>query len=123
MSNKRIFIVDDEPDLTLAFKVGLEDNGFKVDAFNDPHIALTAFKNNPSYDLALIDIKMPKMNGFELYNEMKKIDDQVKVCFITAFDVKQVDMNALSSDKRSVSVIRKPVEIEEMVQEINKQIG
>jgi two-component system, OmpR family, response regulator ChvI len=124
MSNKRIFIVDDEPDLTLAFEVGLEDNGFKVDAFNDPHMALTAFKNDPSYDLALIDIKMPKMNGFELYKEMTKIDDQVKVCFITAFDVNQGDINVLSSsDKKSVNVIRKPIEIEEMVQEINKQIG
>jgi DNA-binding response OmpR family regulator len=108
----------------LAFKVGLEDNGFKVDAFNDPHIALSAFKNRPSYDLALIDIKMPKMNGFELYNEMKKIDDHVKVCFITAFDIKQEDMDTLSSlDKKSVNIVRKPIEIEGMVQEINKQIG
>jgi DNA-binding response OmpR family regulator len=124
MNNNRIFIVDDEPDLTLAFKEGLEDNGLQVDAFNDPHIALSAFKNNPSYDLALIDIRMPEMNGFELYNEMKKIDDQVKVCFITAFDFKQEDMYALSSsDKKSVNVIRKPIEIEEVVQEINKQIG
>jgi DNA-binding response OmpR family regulator len=124
-NNNRIFIVDDEPDLTLVFKLGLEDNGFEVDAFNDPHIALSAFKNNPSYDLALIDIRMPEMNGFELYNEMKKIDDQVKVCFITAFDLKQEDMYALSSssDKKSVNVIRKPIEIEEVVQEINKQIG
>jgi DNA-binding response OmpR family regulator len=124
MNNNRIFIVDDEPDLTLVFKLALEDNGFKVDAFNDPHIALSAFKNNPSYDLALIDIRMPEMNGFELYNEMKKIDDQVKVCFITAFDLKQDDMYALSSsDKKSVNIIRKPIEIEEVVQEINKQLG
>jgi CheY-like chemotaxis protein len=124
MNNNRIFIVDDEPDLTLVFKLALEDNGFKVDAFNDPHIALSAFKNNPSYDLALIDIRMPEMNGFELYNEMKKIDDQIKVCFITAFDFKQDDMYALSSsDKKSVNVIRKPIEIEEVVQEINKQLG
>jgi CheY-like chemotaxis protein len=123
-NNNRIFIVDDEPDLTLAFKVGLEDNGFKVDAFNDPHIALSAFKNRPSYDLALIDTKMPKMNGFELYNEMKKIDDHVKVCFIIAFDIKQGDMDTVSSsDKKSVNIIRKPIEIEEMVQEINKQIA
>jgi CheY-like chemotaxis protein len=62
MNNNRIFIVDDEPDLTLAFKEGLEDNGLQVDAFNDPHIALSAFKVNPSYDLALVDIKMPRMN-------------------------------------------------------------
>jgi DNA-binding response OmpR family regulator len=124
MTNNRIFIVDDELDLTMLFKLSLEDNGFEADAFNDPHIALSAFKKRPSYDLALIDIRMPEMNGFELYDEIKKIDDQVKVCFITAFDLKQEDMYALSSsDKKSVNVIRKPIEIEEVVQEINKQIG
>ena len=71
MNNNRIFVVDDEPDLTILFKLGLEDNGFEVDAFNDPLIALNAFKERPSYELALIDIRMPEMNGFQLYNEMK----------------------------------------------------
>jgi len=73
MNNNRIFIVDDEPDLTMLFKLGLEDNGFEVDAFNGPRIALSAFKERPSYDLALIDIRMPEMNGFQLYDEMKKL--------------------------------------------------
>jgi DNA-binding response OmpR family regulator len=124
MNNNRIFIVDDEPDLTMLFKLGLEDNGFEVDAFNDPHTALSAFRNKPSYDLALIDIRMPEMNGFELYNEMKKVDDRVKVCFITAFEVQQVDMEGISSsDKKSVNVIRKPIAIEEMVEEIKNQLN
>jgi DNA-binding response OmpR family regulator len=124
MDNNRIFIVDDEPDLTMLFKLGLEDNGFEVDAFNDPHMALSSFKKKHSYDLALIDIRIPEMNGFELYNEIKKIDDQVKVCFITAFDVQQSDMEAISSsDKKSVNVIRKPIAIEEMVQQIKNQLS
>jgi DNA-binding response OmpR family regulator len=72
MSNNRIFIVDDEPDLTMLFKLSLEDSGFEVDAFNDPHMALSTFKKRPSYYLVLIDIRMPEMNGFELYNEIKK---------------------------------------------------
>jgi len=63
------------------------------------------------------------MNGYELYNEMKEIDDQVKVCFITAYDVKLNDMELGSSDKKSVNIIRKPIAIEEMVQEINNQLG
>jgi DNA-binding response OmpR family regulator len=124
MDNSRIFIVDDEPDLTMLFKLGLEDNGFEVDAFNDPHMALSSFKKKHSYDLALIDIRIPEMNGFELYNEIKKIDDQVKVCFITAFDVQQSDMEAISSsDKKSVNIIRKPIAIEEMVQQIRNQLS
>ena len=85
-NNNRILLVDDEPDITTVFTLGLEDHGFKVDTFNDPLQALSAFKSG-SYDLALIDYKMPNMNGFELYLEIMKIDEKVKVCFITAFEV------------------------------------
>lgn len=70
-------------DITLLYKTGLEKNGFLVDAFNDPFEALFSFKAG-KYDLLLLNIKMPKMNGFELYREIQKIDDKVKVCFITA---------------------------------------
>ena len=66
---KRISLVDDEHDIALAFKISLENNGFTVDAFNDPEEALSNFKAG-LYDLLLIDIKMPKMNGFELYREI-----------------------------------------------------
>ena len=107
----------------MLFKIGLEDNGFKVDVFNDPRTALSAFRERPFYDLALIDIRMPDMNGFELYNEMKKINDQVRICFVTAFDIQQTDMEAISSsNKEPVNIIRKPIAIEEMVQEIKKQL-
>src|SRR5438132_2177377 len=84
--HNRILLVDDEPDITTVFTLGLEDCGFKVDVFNDPMQALSCFKSG-LYDLALIDYKMPNMNGFELYREIRKIDDKVKVCFVTAFEV------------------------------------
>ena len=99
-------MVDDEPDLTMLFKLGLEDNGFEVDAFNHPLIALNAFKERPSsYDLALIDIRMPEMNGFQLYNEMKKINNRVKVCFITAFDIQQTDMETIASSIKNLLIL------------------
>ena len=85
-NSNRILLVDDEIDITTVYTLGLQDNGFKVDAFNDPTQALSDFKSG-SYDFVLIDYKMPKMNGFELYKEIRKIDDKVKICFITAFDV------------------------------------
>jgi DNA-binding response OmpR family regulator len=73
-------LVDDEQDITFALSVGLEDNGFLVDTFNDPLLALQSFKekqnknnSNKPYALALLDIKMPKMNGYELYNEIRKV--------------------------------------------------
>ena len=83
----RILIVDDEPDITLAFEKGLRDKGFQqVDTLNDPLLALDNFKAG-SYDLLIIDIMMPQMEGLGLYEEIRKIDNKVKVCFITAFEV------------------------------------
>lgn len=79
----KIMLVDDEPDIVMTFKASLESAGFTLDTYEDPLIALSKFK--PSYyDLVILDIKMSKMNGFELYTEMRKVDEEVKVCFITA---------------------------------------
>jgi two-component system, OmpR family, response regulator ChvI len=80
---RKILIVDDEPDITSAFDMILEMNGFEVDTYNDPLLALSNFKPD-LYGLALLDIRMPKMNGFELYKKIKDIDNRIKVCFITA---------------------------------------
>jgi DNA-binding response OmpR family regulator len=82
--NKRIFIVDDEPDLTMLCTLALEHYGYKVDASNDSQEALSKYKPG-SYDLIILDIKMPKMDGFELYQEIKRKDNNAKICFLTAF--------------------------------------
>jgi DNA-binding response OmpR family regulator len=83
--NKKVLIVDDEPDVNLTLKMVLEDNGFKVDSFTYPFLALESFRKQAGmHDLLMLDIKMPDMNGFELYRQIKKIDDKVKVCFLTA---------------------------------------
>ena len=71
-NKKSILLVDDEADVIEILKVGLEDNGFKVDAFTDPELALSSFKAG-TYDLLLLDVRMPKMNGFELYEQIKKL--------------------------------------------------
>src|SRR5215831_9979177 len=80
---KKILIVDDEPDICFTFANILECEGFAVDTFDDPLLALQAFRKD-FYDLLIIDIKMEKMNGFELYEEIRMIDNEVKVCFLTA---------------------------------------
>ena len=82
-NNKRILLVDDEPDIGLSFKIALEDNGFAVDVFDDPEKASNNFKSD-FYDLLLLDIKMPNLDGIEFYKRMKEIDKKVKICFITA---------------------------------------
>jgi CheY-like chemotaxis protein len=82
-SSSRVLVVDDEPDIITLFELALRDIGFEVDSFIDPLAALSNFK--PCYyDLVILDIKMPKINGFELCAEMKKIDDQIKIYFLTA---------------------------------------
>ena len=68
---KRILLIDDEPDITFTIKDILEDNGFQVDSFNDPILALNYYEVS-FYDLVILDIKMPKMDGFELYTKIKK---------------------------------------------------
>jgi CheY-like chemotaxis protein len=74
---KRILVVDDEPDNSAVFKLALEDNGFEVDEFNNSTVALRAFKSH-YYDVLVFDIKMPILNGYELYDKVKKLDDKVK---------------------------------------------
>jgi two-component system, OmpR family, response regulator ChvI len=118
----RILLVDDEPDITLPFRIGLEDSGFEVDAFNDSVMALSKFKER-SYVLALLDIKMPKMNGFELYNELRKINEKLKVCFITAFDVQKDDLTALSELNGNPVIIRKPIAIGDLVKKVKLEVS
>jgi DNA-binding response OmpR family regulator len=79
----KILLVDEEPDITMSLEATLQNAGFIVHTYQDPRIALSKFKAG-YYDLVILDIKMPKMNGFELYAEMLKVDNQVKFCFITA---------------------------------------
>ena len=80
---KNILIVDDDEDITNLFQTFLEYDGYKVDAFTDPIDALYSFRKN-IYDLGLLDLKMPKMNGMILYQKLKNIDPTLLFCFITA---------------------------------------
>ena len=126
-AKKRLMIVDDEADITNSFSLALEDSGlFVVDMYNDPLVALSNYRPN-SYDLLLLDIKMPKMNGFELYGQIKKLDNNVKVCFISAYDV---DFNALgdlfpSLEKDCLipkNIIRKPIEVSKLIERIELEL-
>jgi DNA-binding response OmpR family regulator len=122
MDNNRILVVDDEADPTQVSTLALEYHGFKVDSFNDPQEALAKFEPG-LYDLVILDIKMPKMDGFELYHEIKKKDSNAKVCFLTASELyyeefRKKEYYALDRDM----FIRKPIENEELVKEINKMI-
>ena len=85
-NNARILLVDDEPDINAALSVVLKRAGYDVDTFDNPLIALEKLKPG-FYDLIILDVKMPQMDGFELYREIKKVDKKAKICFLTASEL------------------------------------
>jgi CheY-like chemotaxis protein len=129
VTSYRLLLVDDDPDILLAFKSGLEELqstkvegvNLQVDTFADPKEALTSFKVGV-YDLLLLDIRMPNINGFELYEELKKIDDKPKVCFITAYELYY---EALKKDFPKLDIgcfIKKPISIEALAMKIREEL-
>jgi DNA-binding response OmpR family regulator len=122
INKRRILAIDDNPDITTTIKTGLEDSGlFYVDTFKDPKLALSSFKPG-LYDLILIDFKMPKMYGHELYDEIKKLDEKVKVCFLTATYSDYESARKVFPMIEIECYIQKPVEIEDLVKRINKEL-
>ena len=120
--HRKVLFVDDEPHMTSLFKRLTEPIGFTVDVFNDATQTLKNFK--PCfYDLVILDIVMPKMNGYDLYKELKKRDPHVNVCFITASeeyceDLRKEEYRALNKDL----FLRKPMPMKSLLAEINKRI-
>lgn len=120
----KILLVDDEPDITMTFKAILQEVGFIVDTYEDPLIALSKFKPH-FYDLVVLDIKMAKMNGFELYVEMQKRDSQVKVCFVTAGEMYYNEVRKDEEEEHYCKLdtrrfIQKPVSNTDLVKRIEK---
>ena len=118
---RRVLVVDDEADITYALKVGLEGKGFHVEAFNDPTVALSSFKPN-RFDVAILDIRMPKMSGFELYREMMKVDGRTKVLFLTAFDVHRDEFEKMFPNVKIEGFLKKPITIAKLVSRL-KELG
>lgn len=100
----------------------LEGDRFVVDTFDDPILALENFRKD-SYDLVILDIKMKKMDGLELYKEIKKIDHKVKVCFLTASKFNNKAFKEVLSNLEKNQFIQKPIQNEELINIINKIIS
>jgi DNA-binding response OmpR family regulator len=126
---KRILIVDDDPDITFTFKKAFEEanrindnkNSFHVNTYNDPLNALSEFKHD-FYDLMLVDINMPKMNGFEFAAKVLELDANPRVCFMSSGLINQ---EALREQYPSLSIgcyIRKPVAIESLVKRVDAEL-
>lgn len=116
----RILVVDDSYETNLFFKMTLEQEGLYVETYSDPLEVVQTFKPN-YYDLVLLDIRLPHMNGFELYKKLKEIDKSVKVCFITSFEpyykslVEEFDLDIKC-------FIRKPIQKDELIKHVIEQL-
>jgi CheY-like chemotaxis protein len=125
IAKPRVLVVDDEPDINLTFKTGLEANGFEVDAFSDPVLALSNFKSGV-YDLLLLDVRMPQINGFELYEKLRKIDSNVKACFITAHDAHNQSLKEIFPASKEMlllgakGVLRKAISLDDLIETVER---
>jgi DNA-binding response OmpR family regulator len=126
----RILIVDDDPDITFTFKKGLETENekndgnkafFKVKSYNDPLLALSEFKPD-LYDLILIDINMPQMDGIELSSKILEMDTNVKICLVTAGESNIEVLRELYPTRNIGCFIKKPVTIEYLVRRVRAEL-
>jgi DNA-binding response OmpR family regulator len=119
--SKTVLLIDDDPDMTTVFGLGLQDKGFDVHTYNDPLEALSQFKPN-FYDLLLVDINMPEMNGIDLSIKMLELDTNVKICFITAGDANIEVLRELYPTRSIGCYIKKPVTIDQLVRRIEAEL-
>ena len=126
---KRILIVDDNADVTITFKAGIEESNNNNDAnkrievytSNNPVVALSEFKPN-FYDLLLVDINMPHMNGFELSEKILVIDINVKICFMSSGEINREALREIYPTRQEGCFIRKPVTIDYLVNRIRLEL-
>ena len=104
-----IIMVDNEPDVNITIKTALEENGdFEVDTFNDAESVLFAFKSD-HYDLAILDVRMQGMNGFQLCRKLREIDKTLKICFLTASNLTSLQDIDIINDLGTECFVTKPV--------------
>jgi DNA-binding NtrC family response regulator len=120
---RKILLVDDDTDVVSTFQMILEMNGFEVEAYTSPTSALSNFKPN-EFGLLILDVRMPVMNGFELFKKIKSIDNNVEVCFITAYeDYCEEFKESFPLLNEAKYFIRKPKAIEDLVNHVSTILG
>jgi CheY-like chemotaxis protein/class 3 adenylate cyclase len=115
-----ILLIDDEEDILLTFKEGLASEGYNVEAFVDPTEAFTHFVNvNPShYNLAILDIRMPGLNGLQLYYRLKAINRNIKILFVSALDAVSELISVLPDVNTAHDIIKKPVALDDFIRTV-----
>jgi len=121
---KRILIIDDEPDVNIVLQSVLEQNGYRTDSYTDPVAAYKNFREG-LYDLVILDIRMPVIDGFLLYQKIKVTDGKVMICFLTATEYFREEFRKRQGvgDFKQELFLRKPIENKELVHTIKKFLG
>jgi CheY-like chemotaxis protein len=125
-SPPRIMIVDDEKDILSILESGLQASGrFAVETFTDGEAALQAFAGHAPdyYDLVLTDIRMPKMNGFELYRKIKEKNASIPIAFITAFEINEEEFSKVMPSIKVRDFIKKPIRIPDLVERLEMMLA
>jgi two-component SAPR family response regulator len=117
----KILLVDNEVDVTITFKAILQDAGFIVNTYEDPLIALSNFIPR-FYDLVILDIEMPKMNGIDLSRQILELDSNVKICFITAGEANIEVLRELYPSRDIGCFIKKPVTTDQLVRRVKAEL-
>jgi DNA-binding NtrC family response regulator len=119
--NSKILVIDDNKDIANAFKEFLEIDGFSVDAFNDPLIALDYFRSKLKENAMVIsDVRMPQMNGIELVSNMKAIEPKIKVIFITAYDIDNIKQDLQKHNYEIEEIFQKPISMITLCEKVRK---
>ena len=118
-TRKRILFVNDDEDITTVIKEGLSMHGYEVETFVDPNLALQNFKAS-NYDLLLLDVRMRGLNGFELYNQLRKIDKNIQICFISASNTFYEKYKRLYPEVQEECYIQKPLSIKNLAGILSK---
>jgi len=120
----RIMLVDDDKDILYTFRTILTSQGLQVDSYYDPHEALNVFTqtSNNYYDLVILDIRMPRLNGLELYSKLKLIDRDIKVLFVSALDASE-ELLSIIPGVEAENILRKPLEINYFVSAVKRNLS
>jgi DNA-binding NtrC family response regulator len=121
-SRRRILLVDDEFDLTTVFKSALERSGYDVVTYNSAREALACFKPD-QYDLAIFDVRMPGMGGFELFSKIRKIDSGIKALFVTAYANYEHEFLVTLPDLDIRCVLQKPLHMKQLQDTVEEVLG
>src|SRR5262245_49034531 len=113
-------VVDDEADIVTVLKRGLEEDGFEVDSFTDPRKAIDNFVID-KYAMLIVDIRMPRINGFELYRQVRQLDNNIKVVFMTAFEISESEFRQVMPNIDVRTFFKKPVKLKDLLERIKRK--